>query len=94
MMRVSSLTGFNAVLVAAIATTVFSGCGPDTASVVRPAELAGGDAVVKQAEEYVGDPWEARFRREFWREQHIHDSWNRCHLGEYVSELLRELSGC
>jgi hypothetical protein len=31
---------------------------------------------------YEGDPWEARFREQFWSSQHIHDSWNRCHLGE------------
>jgi hypothetical protein len=35
-----------------------------------------------RAEQYVGDPWERRFRQQFWTDQHIHDSWNRCHLGE------------
>ncbi len=40
------------------------------------------DELVRDAETYVGDPWEKRFRDQFWTSQHIHDSWNRCHLGE------------
>jgi hypothetical protein len=40
------------------------------------------DQLVRDAETYVGDPWEKRFRDQFWNSQHIHDSWNRCHLGE------------
>jgi hypothetical protein len=73
---------------------VLASCG-QTASgdrALQPAERAG--TLAEQAEPYVGDPWEARFRKAFWSEQHIHDSWNRCHLGENVSEELRELSGC
>ena len=35
-----------------------------------------------EARQYAGDPWEKRFRAQFWADQHIHDSWNRCHLGE------------
>ena len=35
-----------------------------------------------RAQQYAGDPWEKRFRNQFWSDQHIHDSWNRCHLGE------------
>ncbi len=42
----------------------------------------GVDDPVGDAEMYVGDPWEKRFRDQFWSSQHIHDSWNRCHLGE------------
>jgi hypothetical protein len=52
------------------------------------------NSVVKQAEQYVGDPWEQRFREQFWTQQHVHDSWNRCHLGENVSAELLLLSGC
>ncbi len=40
------------------------------------------DDLVRDAESYVGDPWEKRFRDQFWSSQHLHDSWNRCHLGE------------
>ena len=47
-----------------------------------------------QAQQYVGDPWEKRFRAQFWSDQHIHDSWNRCHLGENVSRSLRRTPGC
>jgi len=36
----------------------------------------------QEARQYAGDPWEKRFRAQFWQQQHIHDSWNRCHLGE------------
>jgi hypothetical protein len=36
----------------------------------------------EQSRQYVGDPWEKRYRAQFWSTQHIHDSWNRCHLGE------------
>jgi hypothetical protein len=39
-------------------------------------------SVVRDAATYVGDPWEKRYRNQFWKSQHIHDSWNRCHLGE------------
>jgi hypothetical protein len=41
-----------------------------------------GDRIVRQARAYVGDPREQRYRDQFWQNQHIHDSWNRCHLGE------------
>ena len=40
------------------------------------------DELVRDAETYAGDPWEKRFRDQFWSSQHFHDSWNRCHLGE------------
>ena len=43
---------------------------------------------------YEGDPWEARFREQFWSTQHIHDSWNRCHVGENVPKALQEGPGC
>jgi hypothetical protein len=40
------------------------------------------EVLFQKAEVYAGDPWEARFREQFWSGQHVHDSWNRCHLGE------------
>lgn len=40
------------------------------------------EQLVDEARQYAGDPWEKRFRAQFWADQHIHDSWNRCHLGE------------
>lgn len=43
---------------------------------------------------YAGDPWEKRFREQFWTGQHIHDSWNRCHLGENVPRSLHAGPGC
>jgi hypothetical protein len=73
---------------------VLASCG-QTASgdgALEPPERAG--TLAKQAEPYVGDPWEQRFRKAFWSEQHIHDSWNRCHLGENVSDALRNAPGC
>ncbi|MGH3347020.1 MAG: hypothetical protein ACRDO4_08555 [Nocardioides sp.] len=47
-----------------------------------------------QAQGYTGDPWEKRFREQFWSTQHIHDSWNRCHLGENVPPQLQSGPGC
>jgi len=47
------------------------------------AEKAPSQPTIQQdAETYVGDPWEKRYRNQFWKTQHLHDSWNRCHLGE------------
>ena len=43
----------------------------------------------EQAEQYVGDPWEQRYRAQFWTDQHIHDSWNPCHIGENVPKRLQ-----
>jgi hypothetical protein len=50
--------------------------------------------LVRKSAVYEGDPWEARFREQFWSTQHIHDSWNRCHLGENVPSYLQQGPGC
>lgn len=44
---------------------------------------------VMEAPSYVGDPWEKRYRDQFWSTQHIHDSWNPCHIGENVPKRLQ-----
>lgn len=54
----------------------------------------GGEVPTMEAPTYAGDPWEKRFRDQFWSEQHIHDSWNRCHLGENVPRRLQQDPGC
>ena len=56
------------------------------------AEVLARKGAIYQA--YEGDPWEARFREQFWSSQHIHDSWNRCHLGENVPSSLQQGPGC
>jgi len=80
------------------------GCGEasaDQAVVKSPATLQKEAEVLFQkaqvyakAQAYAGDPWEKRFREQFWSTQHIHDSWNRCHLGENVPPLLQSGPGC
>lgn len=61
------------------------GCAPAASDGGRGAERVIQREVAQletRAQQYVGDPWEKRFRQQFWSAQHIHDSWNRCHLGE------------
>jgi len=53
-----------------------------------------GEVPTMEAPAYEGDPWEKRFRDQFWADQHIHDSWNRCHLGENVPRKLQQGPGC
>ena len=82
-----------------LAATVLA-AGLVTATVAASAESStqapenGAQQIVERAVAYEGDPWEKRFREQFWKTQHIHDSWNRCHVGENVSNELRRLSGC
>ncbi len=52
------------------------------------------EVLARKSAIYAGDPWEARFREQFWSTQHIHDSWNRCHLGENVPTALQQGPGC
>ena len=52
------------------------------------------EVLARKSAIYAGDPWEARFREQFWSTQHIHDSWNRCHLGENVPSALQQGPGC
>jgi hypothetical protein len=80
------------------------GCGEATAdqAVVKSASTIQKEAeilfrkaqVYAKAQSYAGDPWERRFREQFWSTQHIHDSWNRCHLGENVPRALQQGPGC
>ena len=46
-------------------------------------------SVTERAPAYVGGTWEARFRDQFWKNQHIHDSWNPCHIGENVPKEVQ-----
>ena len=52
------------------------------------------EVLARKGAVYEGDPWEARFREQFWSSQHIHDSWNRCNLGENVPKALQQGPGC
>ncbi|HEX6148483.1 hypothetical protein [Nocardioides sp.] len=52
------------------------------------------EVLARKGQAYEGDPWEKRFREQFWATQHIHDSWNRCHLGENVPRALQQGPGC
>jgi len=81
------------------------GCGetnPERAAEVKSAATVQMEAeilfrkaqVYASAQGYAGDPWEKRFREQFWSSQHIHDSWNRCHLGENVPPQLQSGPGC
>ena len=54
----------------------------------------GGVVPAMEAPSYVGDPWEKRFREQFWSAQHIHDSWNKCHIGENVPKRLQRGDDC
>ena len=97
-------------LVAVAATAVIAagglvGCGEDTGD--RAVPVKSSTTLQKEAEilfrkaqvyantqAYAGDPWEKRFREQFWSTQHIHDSWNGCHLGENVPPQLQSGPGC
>lgn len=76
----------------AFGATVLTSSGASAPRDIAP--VVGNSSVVEEAEKYVGDPWEQRFREQFWADQHIHDSWNGCHLGEHASDELRRFSGC
>jgi hypothetical protein len=80
----------------AICAAVLTGCGASEAG-GDPARGHEADAVrlADQARAYVGDPWEKRYRDQFWARQHIHDSWNPCHIGENVPKAVQgEGSAC
>jgi hypothetical protein len=82
-----------------LAATVLA-AGLVTATVAASAESStqapenGAQQIVERAVAYEGDPWEKRFREQFWKTQHIHDSWNRCHLGENVPKRLQRGTDC
>lgn len=70
-----------------LASVVLAAAGTaESAGTARP---GGSGDLVRQAQAYVGDPWEKRFRAQFWQTQHIHDSWNPCHIGENVPKRLQ-----
>ncbi len=68
----------------AVGAAILAGCGTaaQADNGLTRGQQADADRLTAQAEYYLGDPWETRFRDQFWARQHIHDSWNRCHLGE------------
>ena len=73
----------------AMAAAVLSSCGTDSSSAVARDRADHAASVTERATEYVGDPWEKRYRNQFWKTQHIHDSWNPCHIGENVPKALQ-----
>ena len=75
-------SGTIAALGLVLSASLLSACGPDARG-DTPVEPAG-NSVVERAPQYVGDPWEKRYHDQFWAGQHIHDSWNKCHIGENV----------
>ena len=86
-MKVMSATHTVATLAAAAALgTALVGCAPAASHErqVDPERVIQREVaqLEREAQQYAGDPWEKRFREQFWADQHIHDSWNRCHLGE------------
>lgn len=62
---------------AALGALALASCGATQAADVSRSGLT------REAIVYAGDPWEKRFQKQFWSGQHLHDSWNRCHLGEH-----------
>ena len=76
----------------AVATAILSGCGSagsgDSGANARD-RSDDPTKVTDRAPAYVGGTWEARYRDQFWKHQHIHDSWNPCHIGENVPKELQ-----
>lgn len=71
-------------------SAVLCACGA-AASAETPSQgpSAGADDLAPgQAREYLGDPWEHRYRDQLLASQHLHDSWNPCHLGENVPKSM------
>lgn len=73
----------------ALAAAVLSGCGTTGADDVSHDPAGDNTRITERAAEYAGDPWEKRYRAQFWMHQHIHDSWNPCHIGENVPKRLQ-----
>jgi hypothetical protein len=72
-----------------VAATLAGGCGTAGSGDEAPGRSHDPASVTKRAPAYVGGTWEARFRDQFWQNQHIHDSWNPCHIGENVPKELQ-----
>jgi hypothetical protein len=75
-----------------LSVSVLSGCSSDARGDTPAAPVE--NSVVERAPAYVGDPWEKRYRGQFWADQHIHDSWNKCHIGENVPPRLQQGDDC
>lgn len=86
----STVVSVSAALVVATAGIVGGAAGATNDVVIDPA----GDVPAMEAPAYTGDPWEKRFREQFWSTQHIHDSWNKCHIGEEVPQRLQRETDC
>lgn len=75
----------------AVGSAVLSACGAaGSAETPTQGSPAGADRLARHAQEYVGDPWERRYRDQFLVRQHVHDSWNPCHLGENASTSMQD----
>lgn len=75
----------------AVGSAVLSACGAaGSAGTTAQGSPAGADRLARQTQEYVGDPWERRYRDQFLARQHVHDSWNPCHLGENVLKSMQD----
>jgi len=81
-MRVTSAHAITTLAAVAALGAALAAGAPAVSSESGGAEQRHVERLVEQARQYAGDPWEKRFRSQFWTDQHIHDSWNRCHLGE------------
>ena len=85
----SKVVSVSAALVVATAGILGGAAAADDV-VIDPA----GEVPAMEAQAYSGDPWEKRFREQFWSTQHIHDSWNKCHIGESVPPQLQRGTDC
>ena len=86
----SAVHTLTTVTAAAVLGATLVGCAPAAGDggVDEPSEPQV-TQLQEEAEQYVGDPWEKRYRAQFWTDQHIHDSWNPCHIGENVPKSLQ-----
>ncbi len=85
-------SGTIAALGLVFSVSLLSGCGDDARGDAPAGPVE--NSVVEQAPQYAGDPWERRYRHQFWADQHIHDSWNKCHIGENVPKRLQRGEDC
>jgi hypothetical protein len=85
----STMSAPIATVVLVVATTLAAGCGAAGSGRNSPDRSHDPAGVTERAPAYVGGTWEARFRDQFWQNQHIHDSWNPCHIGENVPKELQ-----
>jgi hypothetical protein len=85
-MQITSARHITGLAAAAVLGAALVGCGApavsDGGSGAEPVIQRDVEQLETRAQQYAGDPWEKRFRAQFWADQHVHDAWNRCHLGE------------